>query len=172
MPRKMGIGELLRAVSLQKTKQAKIDLLLNNKTGALAKYFQHVFDPRIVFLLPKDIDYMPAVGLVDGPLAFLDHIRRLYIFCAGGNDLISQAQRESIFVNMLQTIDPLDAEAAVAMKDKKLPFNVPRKLIEEAFPGFLPEEEKKPTVSHKKKPAPVEEPVAGKAAPTSTSSLG
>jgi hypothetical protein len=170
MSRTMGIGELLRAVSMQKTKQAKIDLLQNNRVPAFASFLQHVFDPNIKFLLPKgDIEYRPAASSIEvNSLTFLSQVRRLYIFREGGNNMISPEQRLAIFKNLLENIDQLDAEACMAMKDKKLPYNIPRKLIEEAYPGFLPPEEK-PV-----KEAKVAEPKAEKlntAAPTSTSSI-
>lgn len=141
----MLIGEILRTISLKKTKKDKIDFLQkeNVRTPAFAAYLRHVFDPSLKFMLPKgEMEYTPMLNATENADrgAFFQHLRRLYIFLEGGNDVISQEQRVKIWINLLESVDPIDAEAAQAMKDKKLPYGIPRKLIEEAYPGFLPKE--------------------------------
>ena len=145
---RMLIGEILRTVSQQKTKKAKLDVLQdpNNMSPGFAAYLRHVFDPDIRFLIPEgDIAYRPNknVSEEEGRGAFFHHLKRLYLFVEGGNDVVSPEQRMKLFVNLLESIDPIDAEAVLAMRSKKLPYDIPRKLIEEAYPGFLPKEESK-----------------------------
>ena len=139
----MLIGEILRTISLKKTKKEKIDFLQQERirTPAFAAYLRHVFDPQLRFLLPPgEMEYTPMLNASDtvGRGAFFQHLKRLYIFIEGGHDLITQEQRVKLWVNLLESIDPIDAEAAQSMKDKKLPYGIPRKLIEDAYPGFLP----------------------------------
>jgi hypothetical protein len=142
---RMNIGEILRAVSQQKTKQGKLELLQHSETMSpeIASYLRHVFDPNLKFLIPEgEIKYTPNknVNQEEGKGAFFHHIRRLYLFLEGCPTQLTPEHRMKLFVNMLESIDPLDAEAVVAMKDKKLPYGIPKKLIEEAYPNFLPKE--------------------------------
>lgn len=140
---RMGIGETLYAASVAKTKAEKIEVLQKNQTPTFALYLKYVFDPNVKFLLPTgDIKYKPNLTAVqeNGANFFLQQLRRIYIFVENGGSLhmLDDEQRKNLFVKMLESVEPLDAEAAIAMKDKKLPFKLSRKLIEDAFPGFLP----------------------------------
>ena len=46
-------------------------------------------------------------------------------------------RRETLFIAMLESIDPRDAKVLVGMKERKQPFNgLTRKLVAEAFPNL------------------------------------
>jgi hypothetical protein len=63
----------------------------------------------------------------------------MYLFVEGGNPNLSQLKREQIFIELLESVDPQDAELLVSVKDKKLPYkNINRNLIEKTYPGLIP----------------------------------
>ena len=46
--------------------------------------------------------------------------QNFYLYVRGGNDTISQLRKETMFINMLQGLHPLEAELMCLIKDKKL----------------------------------------------------
>jgi hypothetical protein len=52
--------------------------------------------------------------------------------------ILHPVRRETLFIELLENINPLEAKILLAVKDKKLPFKgLTAKLVEEAFPGLL-----------------------------------
>lgn len=66
-------------------------------------------------------------------------MKRMYIFLKGLNN-VQQPKREQIFVRMLEEMDPDDALLLLEMKNRKIK-GVSKKVIKQAFPGFLNEPE-------------------------------
>jgi hypothetical protein len=65
-------------------------------------------------------------------------VRRLYLFLEGGNTNLTQLKRESMFIDLLQSIAPEDAELLIAIKEKKLPFDgLTAETVLKAFPGLF-----------------------------------
>ena len=57
----------------------------------------------------------------------------------GGNDGMNNMRRESMFINILQGLHPLEAEIVCLVKDGKLSdkYNITREIVEEAYPDIL-----------------------------------
>jgi len=55
-----------------------------------------------------------------------------------GNSNLTSLRRESMFIEMLQGLHPLDAEIMCLTKDKKLQtkYNITKKLVSEAYPDI------------------------------------
>ena len=62
--------------------------------------------------------------------------KHFYHFIKGGNDSMSKTRRESMFINLLQGLHPLEAEIICLVKDKKLSdrYKITKELVSEAFP--------------------------------------
>jgi hypothetical protein len=62
--------------------------------------------------------------------------KHFYHFIKGGNDSMSKIRRESMFINLLQGLHPLEAEIICLVKDKKLSdrYKITKELVSEAFP--------------------------------------
>ena len=45
---------------------------------------------------------------------------KFYNFLKGGNDKLSSLRRETMFINILEGLHPLEAEILILVKDKKL----------------------------------------------------
>jgi len=63
---------------------------------------------------------------------------KFYNFVKGGNDGLSSLRRETMFINLLQGLHPLEAEIVVLTKDKKLntKYKITREIIAEAYPDI------------------------------------
>lgn len=62
-----------------------------------------------------------------------------YHFVEGGNAGLSGMRRESMFINLLQSVHPLEAEIMVLVKDGLLSnsYNLTKELVSEAYPDIV-----------------------------------
>ena len=69
-------------------------------------------------------------------------IRREYVnfyhFLKGGNDLLNNIRRETMFINILEGLHPLEAEIIVLVKDKLLDtkYKITKEIVSEAYPDI------------------------------------
>jgi hypothetical protein len=61
-----------------------------------------------------------------------------YNFVKGGNDGLSSLRRETMFINILQGLHPLEAEIVCLVKDKKLQnkYKITKEIVSEAYPDI------------------------------------
>ena len=61
-----------------------------------------------------------------------------YHFVKGGNDGMNNIRRETMFINLLQGLHPLEAEIICLVKDKKLgeKYKITKEIIAEAYPDI------------------------------------
>jgi len=64
--------------------------------------------------------------------------KNFYHFIRGGNNSLSNIRRESMFINLLQGLHPLEAEIICLVKDKKLSdkYNITKEIVSEAYPDI------------------------------------
>ena len=64
--------------------------------------------------------------------------KNFYHFVKGGNDAMNNMRRESMYINILQGLHPLEADILVLVKDKKLTdrYKITREIVEEAYPDI------------------------------------
>ena len=69
-------------------------------------------------------------------------IRREYVnfyhFLKGGNDSLNNIRRETMFINILEGLHPLEAEIIVLVKDKNLEskYKITKDIVSEAYPDI------------------------------------
>ena len=138
---KKSLFEILKECSEGKTVEDRVALLHKNGSQALVTLLKYAFDPNIKFLLPDtDPPYKPT-DFLDQENRLYTELRRLYLFVEGGNPNLSTLKRESLFIQLLESIDKNDAVLLCHVKNKKLPFKqLNAKVVAKAFPGLLPEE--------------------------------
>jgi len=64
--------------------------------------------------------------------------RHFYRFVKGGDDQLNSIRRETMFINILQGLHPLEAEVLCLVKDKKLSdsYKITKEVVAEAFPDI------------------------------------
>ena len=133
---RLGIAEVLKQVSEQKTKEEKINVFRKNDSSALRTVLKYALDPAVKWALPAGAPpYKPAPYL-DQQAMLYNEARRLYLFIEGGNPNLTPLKRETLFIGLLESIDPEDAKVLLAAKDKKLK-GVTAAIVNEAFPGLI-----------------------------------
>ena len=64
--------------------------------------------------------------------------KHFYRFIKGGDDTLNQMRRETMFINILQGLHPLEAEIITLCKDKKLGevYKITKEVVAEAYPDI------------------------------------
>lgn len=137
---RLSMSEILSQASEIKSKKARIEFLQRNYSPQLHKLLEYAFNPDIKFALPPGIPPFQKLETFEAQGMLYSEIRKLYIFVEGmhpGLDAKGREgalRRESLFITMLEAIDPEDAELLCSVKDKKIPYKgITYKLVKEAF---------------------------------------
>ena len=114
--------EVLSKLSRIKSKKDKVAYLKEHNTDSLRMVIKASFDPKIKWLLPTgEVPYTPndaPEGTEHSDLAY--EARKLYHFIEGGNANLKQNQREMMFIRLLESLHPSEADIIIAAKDKIL----------------------------------------------------
>ena len=64
--------------------------------------------------------------------------KNFYRFCRGGSNGMNALRRETMFINVLEGLHPLEAEILVLVKDKRLQevYNITQDVVAEAYPDI------------------------------------
>ena len=130
-------GEVAKA----KTKDQKKATLIKYDNSALRELLRYAFDPNLKFLLPPGNPPHKYAGDTDepNPTYLYGLVRKLYLFVEGGNTALKQSRREYLFIEMLESIHPLEAELLLQVKDKKVKCRgLTYNLVKDTFPDLLP----------------------------------
>ena len=158
--------EVLDAASKQRTKAKKIEVLKTYAHDSIMAVLIWNFDESIVSLLPEgDVPYgntrednsvtgslsdkiNDAVGMMresgsaslgsqdQGKASIRAEYTKFYNFLKGGNSSLSGLRRETMFINILEGLHPLEAEILVLVKDKKLTdrYKITKEIVSAAYP--------------------------------------
>ena len=82
-----------------------------------------------------------SLGMSDlkkGKTTIRKEYTRFYNFCKGGNDQLKSLRRETMFIQMLEGLHPLDAEILCLVKDKNLEekYKITKEIVSEAYPDI------------------------------------
>ena len=131
-------SEILQAVSSAKTKASKIKILQENRSPALVSIFVWNFDPSIESALPEgEVPYTPNDSpTVDSQSKLASQYRTLYNYVKGGNDGLKRTRREALFIELLESLHPDEAEVVCLCKDKNLgsKYRITHNVVKEAYP--------------------------------------
>tara|TARA_R100000951_G_C2588167_1_gene164119 strand:+ start:180 stop:614 length:435 start_codon:yes stop_codon:yes gene_type:complete len=132
--------EYLEKVSKAKNKADKIKLLQEqNHNWPLKDLLRGTFDDAVEWLLPAGtVPYEPAADN-SHPSNWTQHNKKLAYFVKGGQgEKMNTIKREKMFLDILETVHPRDAELLAGMINKKLPIKgVTKALVKEAFPNLI-----------------------------------
>ena len=81
-----------------------------------------------------------SVGSSDknGHTTIRREFKNFYHFLKGGNDAMSGVRRETMFINILEGLHPLEADIVCLCKDKKLSdrYKITKEIVSEAYPDI------------------------------------
>lgn len=142
MAKTMGVSEILYEISKIKNfdqQRQALSTCSNNKV--LLQVLHAFFHPDVKFCLPEgEPPYKKADKSMDLQSSLYRESRKMYYFIEGVAPPMPQLKRESLFVQMLEVLDPDDAKLVIAMKDKKMPYpGITYDLVQKTFPDMLPD---------------------------------
>ena len=72
------------------------------------------------------------------PISIRHEYINFYNFIRGGNDKLTTARREMMFINMLQGLHPKEAELLILVKDKKMgdKYKITKDHVAKAYPDI------------------------------------
>jgi len=168
LPQNPFIFEVLNLVSKQRSNNKKVEILQKYEDLSLKTILIWNFDETVISLLPEgDVPYAStgeqtsysgtlsnkiedavskmeelnsnSLGSMDqGRSSIRKEYNMFYNFVKGGNDSLSSLRRETMFINILQGLHPLEAEILCLVKDKKLQtkYKITKEIVSEAYPDI------------------------------------
>ena len=158
--------EVFDAVSKMRSKALKIEALQRYNDPSIRALLIWNFDPNVISQLPPGevpygnnkqdelstgtlsdkindaVDKMDEMGSNSlgsqdqGRTTIRKEFKMFYNFIKGGNNSLSGLRRETMFINILEGLHPLEAEILILVKDKKLgeKYKITQEVVAEAFP--------------------------------------
>ena len=168
LPTNPFVFEVLDAASKQRSKANKVKVLQKYSHPSLKAVMIWNFDETVISLLPPGevpyatnledetatgtlsekindaVDKMSelrttSLGSQDqGKASIRKEFTKFYNFIKGGNDGLSSLRRETMFINVLQGLHPLEAEILILVKDKDLEskYKIPKDVVSQAYPDI------------------------------------
>ena len=132
------VSELFKAVHGKKDKGGKKELLSQYKRDDVKALLIWNFDKQIKSAIPEgEVPYKKNEAPINsgGHTRLVHEWRTLYNYIRGGNDALSQMKRETMFIQLLESLHESEAELIMLVKDKKLQtkYRITRALVEEVF---------------------------------------
>jgi len=115
-------SEILDKLGKIKSKKDKVSHLKEYNSDSLRMVIKASFDPNIKWSLPRgEVPFRPNEAPEGTEHSMLSYeARKLYHYIEGGNPTITQNKRETMFVQLLESLHPDEADILVAAKDKVL----------------------------------------------------
>ena len=138
-----GVAEILKSISAikdPKVKQDELGRCAGNQ--AIIAVLHAMFHPDVKFILPEGVPpFKKMEKSVDAQGALFREAKKLYIFIEGlSNPNIPPLKVQALFIQLLEALDPDDADLVVAMKEKRSPYpGLTYDLVFNTFPGLLPQ---------------------------------
>ncbi len=169
LPNNPFVFEVLDAASKQRSKAKKAEVLQRYKHPSLVTLFVWNYDSSIITLLPEGpvpygtnrddqnstgtlssriddaVSKMSEMGSTSlgsqdqGKASIRAEYKKFYNFCKGGNPSLSNLRRETMFINILEGLHPLEAEILILVKDKNLEtkYKISKEVVSMAYPEIV-----------------------------------
>lgn len=135
------VHEIFAAIVAERTKEKKISILQQYNENFIKSLLIWNFDPSIESVLPEgEVPIQPKENADTTKPS--SNIRKewskFYNFVKGGNDAMNRLRKETMFINILESLHPGEAEVLCLVKDKKLQtkYNITKELVSEAYPDI------------------------------------
>ncbi len=139
------VHELLEAVDSERVKTKKVELLRTHGEDSFKMLMIWNFDPSVVSVLPEGtVPYQPVdtAELADPSKGVPSRTtlrncgNQFYRFVKGGDDQLNKIKRETIFINLLETLPQAEAEILILVKDKLLgtKYGITKELVSLTWP--------------------------------------
>ncbi len=158
--------EVLSLASKQRSNAKKVEVLRKYEHDSIKAIFIWNYDDSAISLLPPgEVPYSSLkdeqnssgtlstkIGQQTATMQFNNTVNtnkgfttlrrewtKLYNFVKGGNDKLNGLRRETMFIQILEGLHPLDAEILCLVKDKKLydKYKITKENVAQAYPDIV-----------------------------------
>jgi len=139
------ILETLDLVGKAKTREDKRQVLTDRDNFATRALLQLNYHPDVKWHLPSGAPpYTPGQVADSTPNSLHFEVKKLDYYVDPSPHDLPMLRRESMFVELLERVDPKDAKLIIAVKDRKLSYKgLSYKLVKDTWPDLLPDIEEK-----------------------------
>ena len=139
------ILETLDLVGKAKTREEKRQVLTDRDNFATRALLQLNYHPDVKWHLPPGKPpYTPGQVADSTPNSLHFEVKKLDYYVDPSPHDLPMLRRESMFVELLERVDPNDAKLIIAIKDRKLSYKgLSYKLVKDTWPDLLPDIEEK-----------------------------
>jgi hypothetical protein len=131
--------EVLEQASKVKNKDERAAFLKQYDSKPLRDLLKAALDPNVKWNLPEGTPPFKRGEEINSHNVLSYEMRKIYIFIEGYcPPNINKIRREQLFIQMLESVHPKDADLLIAAKDKKLPYKgITADVVNNAFPGLV-----------------------------------
>ena len=139
------ILETLELVGKAKTREEKRQVLKDRENFATKALLQLNYHPDVKWYLPPgNPPYTPGQVADSTPNSLHFEVKKLDYYVDPSPHDLPLLRRESMFVQLLERLDPNDAKLILAVKDQKLSYKgLSYKLVKDTWDDLLPDIEEK-----------------------------
>lgn len=131
------IAEVIKAAGAAKAKEDKIAILsdaANNRTPVLRNILILTYDKDFEILLPEERPpFNPAPKNFNHGALYREGRKLKYFVNGQGGEKLSNMKREQLFIELLESVNPDDADILCQMIERKPFKGITPKLINEAY---------------------------------------
>lgn len=133
------VYEIIEKVAAAKKREDKISILRQyHNNWALKDILRGTYDDKIQWNLPGGKPPFDPADEQTHPSSLTQHNKKFMYFVKGlQGDQMAAVKREKIFLDIIETVHPKDAELMLGMINKKSIKGVTKKIVEEAFPDLI-----------------------------------
>lgn len=135
------VHEIFDAVSSERIGSKKIEILQRFNQNYIKSVLIWNFDPSITSVIPEgEVPIQPKENPEVKPSSSIKkEWSKFYNFVKGGNDSMNKLRKETMFINILESLHPLEAEILILVKDKKLQtkYNITKEIVAQSYPDIV-----------------------------------
>lgn len=140
----LALSEIVNNAIALSSKEEKVAYLQRHNSKQLRNILKIMYDKTLKLNIPNTAPPYTPSEFPDSHGLLYREARKLTYFVEGyDGDGLDAVRREAVFIQMLEAVDPGDAELLVKMIAQKPLRGLPASVINAAFPGLVPEKVKK-----------------------------
>ncbi len=132
------IHEVIVEAGKKRSKAEKVECLKQNESWALKDILRGTYDDAVQWLVPEGAPpYTPNKEESTPSNLIRQNTQFKYLVDSRDARNVLKAKRENIYIRLLESIHPLDAEIVINMVSKKSIKGISKSVVQEAYPGLI-----------------------------------
>lgn len=137
--KRLQLHEIINTIEVLNTKEEKIVQLqkLSKMYPSFNDYLRGLFDESITWLLPEGKPPFTPSSEAHPSSWDRQHMNLKYFVSGTGYDELNQVKRETMWIQILESIHPDDALLICDLPDRRHKTSLSKKLVKEALPHLI-----------------------------------